>query len=136
MLYSHDTQSRRGTTAPVQTGGRNSAVFSPDGKSVVTSSDDGTARVWDLKGKQLALLSGHNGRVMSAHFSPDGRRVVTASQDETARQYAVEAPDLLLQGACMVGRGLTQDEISRFGVGTPQFAFDKRQCPAVFSWEK
>ena len=29
-----------------------SAAFSPDGKRVVTASDDNTARVWDLSGPQ------------------------------------------------------------------------------------
>jgi WD40 repeat protein len=113
-----------------------SAAFSPDSKYIITASDDKTARLWDLQGKQLAVLSGHTDTVYSAVFSPDGHRIVTASRDKTARQYMVDGSDLLLEAACLVGRGLTQDEVHRFGVGTPQFEFDKRKCPAVFSWEK
>jgi WD40 repeat protein len=65
-----------------------SAVFSPDGKRVVTASWDRTARVWDAAtGKQIALLSGHQGWVYSATFSPGGQRVVTASRDRTARVW-------------------------------------------------
>ena len=65
-----------------------SAVFSPDGKRLVTASWDGTARVWDAAtGKQIALFSGHQGWVYSATFSPGGQRVVTASRDGTARVW-------------------------------------------------
>jgi WD40 repeat protein len=56
-----------------------SAGFSPDGKRVVTASEDSTARIWDAdSGKEIALLKGHTERVWSAGFSPDGKRVVTA----------------------------------------------------------
>ncbi|MBW4512470.1 MAG: hypothetical protein KME64_39160 [Scytonematopsis contorta HA4267-MV1] len=37
-------------------GSINSAKFSLDGKRIVTSSTDGTARVWNLSGKQLTIL--------------------------------------------------------------------------------
>ncbi len=54
-----------------------SAAFSPDGTQILTSSADRTARLWDLKGTQLALFADHKGLVRAAAFSPDGARIVT-----------------------------------------------------------
>jgi WD domain, G-beta repeat len=63
-----------------------SAAFSPDGRRIVTASNDKSARIWDAAtGRQLAVLSGHDQAVRTAAFSPDGRRIVTASADQTAR---------------------------------------------------
>ncbi|WP_018432160.1 nSTAND1 domain-containing NTPase [Paraburkholderia atlantica] len=75
-----------------------SAVFSPDGKRMVTASWDGTARVWDAAtGKQIVQLSGHQGLVYSAAFDPDGRRVVTASADRTARVWDASTGKQIVQ---------------------------------------
>jgi hypothetical protein len=64
------------------------AGFSPDGRWVVTASEDETARVWDaLTGKAISAPMKHNGHVNSAEFSPDSRWVVTASWDKTARVW-------------------------------------------------
>ncbi|MBG1271501.1 tetratricopeptide repeat protein [Nostoc sp. WHI] len=38
----------------------NTAYLSRDGKLIVTGSEDGTARVWDINGKQLAIFSSPN----------------------------------------------------------------------------
>ena len=69
-----------------------SAAFSGDGKRVVTASADKTARIWDAEsGKEIAVLKGHGGIVLSAAFSGDGKRVVTASEDKTARIWDAES---------------------------------------------
>jgi len=65
-----------------------SVQFSPDGRRVVTSSEDHTARVWDAQtGLPVTGPLKHGNQVFSAQFSPDGGRVVTASYDHTARVW-------------------------------------------------
>jgi CHAT domain/WD domain, G-beta repeat len=62
-------------------------VFSPDGRRLVTASDNVTARVWDVtKGQQVARFT-HSDQVYGVAFSPDGRRLATASEDNTARVW-------------------------------------------------
>jgi WD40 repeat protein/tRNA A-37 threonylcarbamoyl transferase component Bud32 len=69
------------------TGSVESARFSPDGKWILTSSEDATARVWNAaSGEPVARLD-HAGKVLSAHFSNDGQRVVTSCWDKTARLW-------------------------------------------------
>ena len=68
-----------------------SAVFSPDGKKVVTGSLDRSARIWNAEsGEEIKILDGHEGDVFSAVFSPDGRKVVTGSGDKSVRIFDAE----------------------------------------------
>ena len=68
------------------------ARFSPDGRSVVTSSSDRTAKVWDAaSGTLRTTLVGHEDRVKSALFSSDGARLLTASNDGTARVWDAQS---------------------------------------------
>ncbi|MBW4612739.1 MAG: PD40 domain-containing protein [Desmonostoc vinosum HA7617-LM4] len=76
-----------------ESGGK-SVSFSPDGKNIAIASSDNTARLWNLSGKQLAELKGHQGVVTSVSFSPDGKTIATASSDETARLWNLSGKQL------------------------------------------
>jgi WD40 repeat protein len=73
----------------------NSAVFSPDGKTVLTTSDDKTARLWEAaSGKEIAVLRVHEGDVNSAVFSPDGKTVLTTSSNTTGLWEAASGKEI------------------------------------------
>jgi WD40 repeat protein len=60
----------------------NRLAYSPDGRTLVTASDDGTVRVWDLSTRrEQAVLRGHFAQVVSLAISPDGRMIASGSGD-------------------------------------------------------
>ena len=64
------------------------AKISPDGRSLVTTSSDKTARLFDTANWQLTqTLSQHSKWVWDAVFSADSSYLVTASSDKTARLW-------------------------------------------------
>ncbi|KAH6663640.1 hypothetical protein B0J14DRAFT_682901, partial [Halenospora varia] len=66
----------------------NLVAFSPDGKQVVSGSDDHTVRLWDAAtGTALQTLEGHSDCVNLVAFSPDGKQVVSGSDDHTVRLW-------------------------------------------------
>jgi WD40 repeat protein len=66
----------------------NFAQFSPDGRRVVTASNNGIARLWDATtGEAIGEPMEHSGPVNFTQFSYNSEHVVTASQDGTARMW-------------------------------------------------
>src|SRR5262249_18571657 len=60
--------------------------FSPDRRTILTASWDGTARLWDAatgqpKGRPFA----HQAKIEAAAFSPDGRTILTGGFDHAGR---------------------------------------------------
>ena len=64
--------------------------FSPDGKTLLSSSEDKTVRLWDVETrKPLHTFKAHTGHVTSVSFAPDGNSIASASRDGTATVWDV-----------------------------------------------
>jgi WD40 repeat protein len=112
-----------------------SAAFSPDGKHIVTASEDKTARLWDGEtGKPIGEpLKGHEDAVGRAAFSPDGKRIVTASSDKTARLWRIFAntQELVVHGKAAAPRCLTAVQLADLPLplGPPLWCIEREKWP-------
>jgi WD40 repeat protein/serine/threonine protein kinase len=72
------------------------AVFSPDGRRIASSDQEGWVKVWDAQtGQERLKFRAHQeharSHARSVAFSPDGRRLATASWDGTVKVWDVQA---------------------------------------------
>lgn len=75
------------------------AEYSPDGKTIATSSQDGVLRLWEARtGRLRERLRGHRDFVQSIDFSNDGSRLVSGGYDRTVRIWNAEDGERL--GLC------------------------------------
>jgi WD40 repeat protein len=106
--------------------------ISPDSRWLLSGSEDGDARLWDLTAENPSAYSlvfpGHNGPVWGVSISPDGRQFFTASQDGNARIWTPVPLDNVLQIACSTaGRNLSAEEWTYY-VGGDAAADYHRTC--------
>ncbi|WP_418904166.1 caspase family protein [Moorena producens] len=74
----------------------NDIAFSPDGKQILSGSDDNTVRLWDTEtGQALHTFIGHTSSVTAIAFSPDGKQILSGSNDHTVRLWDTETGQAL-----------------------------------------
>ena len=83
------------------TGGVNHAVFSPDGKYIVSAHQDCIIRIWEVfSGRLIRELEGHTEPVSSVSVSPDCKYIVSAagffkSKDRSMRVWSFSTGELI-----------------------------------------
>jgi WD40 repeat protein len=71
-------------------------TISPDGRWLVSGSNDGTARLWDFSAEDPAaaiVLRGHQRPLSAVAITPNCRWLVTAGRDATAMLWDLAKPD-------------------------------------------
>jgi WD40 repeat protein len=88
QLVLWDARTRRALARAVHDHLANQVSFSPDGRHLVSSSSDYTARLWSVPDlKLLAVLSSQEDDVEMSAFHPSEPLIATASRDHQVRVY-------------------------------------------------
>ena len=104
---------KRRSNAPV--------VVSPDGRRILSGSDDHTLILWNRETAQpIRRLKGHTARVIAVAISPDGRRALSGGDDSIVRLWELDSGETIrtLQGhtECVLSVAFSPD--GRLGYST------------------
>ena len=76
-----------------------SVDFSHDNQTLVSTSTDGTVRLWNLAdGSLIKILRGHTTRVNSVQFAADSHTLLSGDDDGNVRLWHLDRADLVKQG--------------------------------------
>ena len=74
----------------------NSVAISPDGKFIVSGSNDNSLRIWETEsGNCLKILEGHSDIVSRVALSSNGKFIVSGSNDKSLRIWETESGNCL-----------------------------------------
>lgn len=142
VVFSRDAQNPRATLKGHEAKVVSSQV-SQDGNLIVTSSLDGTVRLWSARdGRQLILLRERSGTLKSAAFVAGAKQIGSVTQEGVGRLWDIAPFSMpisdLVRGACSQMVLEDQYRFQAFELdGDPQVKFilarggelDRRLCP-------
>ncbi|HIK04326.1 MAG TPA: AAA-like domain-containing protein [Trichormus sp. M33_DOE_039] len=75
--------------------GVRSVNFSPDGRYIVTASEDSTVRLWGIDGKEIKKLPAQNQHFRSAIFSPDSKAIAAVIANNTIKVWGIDGREII-----------------------------------------
>ena len=68
----------------------------PDGRTVASSSQDYTIKLWNINsGKYFKIFRGHTSSICSITFCPDNQTLISSSEDETIRIWDLNTSECI-----------------------------------------
>ena len=89
LIYNAGEPTPMATLGLEDAGAVNDLAFSPDGRLLVTASQDGMFRLWDRSTELATTARGAPGPATAVTFTPGGTRVFTGSADGGIREWDV-----------------------------------------------
>lgn len=75
-------------------------AVSPDGRTVISGSEDDTIKIWDLPNTRLLRTLEHSGGVKECAITPDGQTIVAANNEDEIRVWDLVSGRLKATWTC------------------------------------